>query len=160
MKKARLSITTASLLATMASKKKLRLSNRHPATASTERTRSSSSIQNQRAELQLLLATKAGQEQSMNAPSSSAKKPHLASTAGQGYFIFTAEGERRTGRREDIDEDGATPRLPSLRPSEQRESKQQPKRDRDLAAEISTTASSTGHPPKTVATATNYQRKL
>jgi hypothetical protein len=57
----------------------------------------------------------------MNAPSSSAKKPHLASTAGQGYFIFTAEGERRTGRREVIDEDGATPRHLSLRPSEQRE---------------------------------------
>jgi hypothetical protein len=102
MKKGRLCITTASLLATMASKKKLRLSNRQPVAASTERTRSSASIQNQRAELQLLLATKAGQEQSMNAPSSSAKKPHLASTAGQGYFIFTAEGERRTGRREDI----------------------------------------------------------
>jgi hypothetical protein len=110
----------------MAGKKKLQLSNRQPVSASTERTRSSASIQNQHAELQLLLATKAGQEQSSNAPSSSAKKPHLASTTGQGYFIFTAEGERRTGRREVIDEDGATPRRLSLRPSEQRESKQQP----------------------------------
>jgi hypothetical protein len=126
MKKGRLRITTASPLATTASKKKLQLSNRQPHAASTERTGSSYSIQNQRAVLQLLLATKAGQEQSKSAPSSSAKKPHLASTAGQGHSIFTAEGERRTSRRRFIEEDGSTPRHLSLRPSEQRESKQQP----------------------------------
>jgi hypothetical protein len=68
--------------------------------------------------LQLLLATKADQEQIRNAPSSSTKKPHLASTAGQGHSIFTAEGERRTSRRRIIEEDSATPRHLSLRPLE------------------------------------------
>jgi hypothetical protein len=77
--------------------------------------------------LQLLLATKAGQEQRKGIPCSSAKKPHLASTAGQGNFGSAAEIERRTRLRRFVEEeDGAASYPFSLQPPEQRDGKHQP----------------------------------
>jgi hypothetical protein len=114
MKMPRDRLATAFLLTTMASEKKPQVSKHLPPDASTEMTGTSISIQNQRAVLQLLLATKAGQERSRDAPCNSAKKPHLASTAGQGNFNIAVEVERRTCRRRFIEEMlTCTSRLPS-----------------------------------------------
>jgi hypothetical protein len=114
-------IAAASLMATMARKKKLQARNHQPHTASTERTGSSISIQNQHATLLLLLGTKAGQERINCVPCSSKKDPHLASTAGLGSFVFTAdEGWRRTCRRRLTEEYGVASRRTSLRTPEQR----------------------------------------
>jgi hypothetical protein len=121
------SIIAASHLATMARKKKLRASLGQPHATSTERTRSSITNQNQHAALQLLLATKAGQERSHRVPCHAKKYPHLASTAGLGISVFTAgKGWRRACRRIFIEEDGVACRLISLRPPEQRNRQQQP----------------------------------
>jgi hypothetical protein len=114
-------LAAASLLATMARKEKLQVSNHKPHTTPTEKTRSSASIQKQHTTHPLLLATKAGQERCRSAPCSTKKSPHLATMAGLGSFVFTAEGGRRTSRRSFIEEeDGAATRRTSLRPPEER----------------------------------------
>nr|XP_051207480.1 vegetative cell wall protein gp1-like [Lolium perenne] len=72
--------------------------------------------------LQLPLATKAGQEQRKGIPCSSVKKPHLASTAGQGNVGRAAGIEMRTRLRSFVEEeDGAASYPFSLQPPEQRE---------------------------------------
>jgi hypothetical protein len=137
MSRVRQCIAAAPLVATMARKKKLRASNRQPRAASTERTRSSASIQNQHATPPLLLATKAGQERCSNTPCKSKKNPHLASTAALEISVFTAdEGWRRACRRRLIEEDSVACRRISLRPPEQRNRQQQPYLGRDPAARI------------------------
>jgi hypothetical protein len=116
MKTVRERLAIAFLLATMARKKTPQPSNHQPPDASTEMTGSSPWQQHQHTMLQLLLATEAGQERSRGTPCSSAKKPHLASTAGQGNFNSAAEVERRTCRRRFVVENGAAPCHLSLRP--------------------------------------------
>jgi hypothetical protein len=107
-------IAAAPLLATMARKKEMLTSNRQPRAASMEKTRSFASIQKQHTTHPLLLTTTAGQERYRSAPCSTKKNPHLATMAGLGSFVFTAEGGRRTSRRSFIEEDGAATRRTSL----------------------------------------------
>jgi hypothetical protein len=98
----------------MARKEKLQVNNHKPHAPSTEKTRSSASIQKQHTTHPLLLTTTAGQERYRSAPCSTKKNPHLATMAGLGSFVFTAEGGRRTSRRSFIEEDGAATRRTSL----------------------------------------------
>lgn len=92
-------LAVAFLLTTMARKKTPKPSNLQAPAAPTEKTGPCPSIQTRHAILQLLLATKAGQEQREGIPCSSAKKTHLASTAVQGNFSSASEIERRTRLR-------------------------------------------------------------